>query len=233
MRDARAVKDAIEIAKIRKAVKIAEDAFEKITGAGNIFVKGASEFDISAELNYQINKIGGVNSFPPIIAFGKNAAEPHYSTGKAKLRGQGMVLVDWGVKYERYCSDLTRTFVFGRMNEKKQRMLEVVEDAQEVAFDLMQSGVDAAAVHSAVKDFIEKTEFRGKFVHSTGHSLGLQVHDGKTLGGDKFDLLEGMVFTVEPGVYVKGDGGVRIEDDVLIKKNGIEKLSRRNRFFEL
>ncbi|MFH1442582.1 MAG: Xaa-Pro peptidase family protein [Candidatus Micrarchaeota archaeon] len=234
VRDARAIKDGIEIAKIKKAVKIAEDALENIAEAGeSVFRKGVGENDIAAELNFQINKMGGTNSFPSIVAFGNNAAEPHYSTGKSKLHGQEMVLVDWGVKYERYCSDLTRTFVFGRMSQKQQRMLEVVEDAQEVAFDLMREGVDAAVVHAAVKDFIERTEFRGKFVHSTGHSLGLQVHDGKTLGGDKFQLKEGMVFTVEPGVYVKGTGGVRIEDDVLIRKNGIEKLSRKNRFFEL
>ncbi|HLC48616.1 MAG TPA: M24 family metallopeptidase, partial [Candidatus Norongarragalinales archaeon] len=111
--------------------------------------------------------------------------------------------------------------------------LELVGDAQEVAFDLMQEGIDGAAVHSAVEDFINKTEFKGKFVHATGHSLGLEVHDGKGLGREKIGLEENMVITVEPGVYVKGIGGVRLEDDVIVKKGGIGKLSRRNRFFEL
>ena len=128
---------------------------------------------------------------------------------------------------------MTRTFVFGRMNKAQQRMLEVVKDAQEVGFDLMVEGIDAGKVHAAVKEFIDQTEFKGKFIHATGHTLGLQVHDGKGLGGESFELKENMVLTVEPGVYVKGVGGVRLEDDVVVKKNGIEKLSNRNKFFEL
>ncbi|MFH0971538.1 MAG: Xaa-Pro peptidase family protein [Candidatus Micrarchaeota archaeon] len=232
IRDARAIKDGIEIAKIREAVEIAEKAFERVI-EGDVVEAGARESDVAAELAYQMQRIGGTPSFPTIVAGGKNSAEPHYLTGSEKLRKNQFVLIDWGAKFKRYNSDMTRTFALGRANEKQLRMFEVVEDAQEVAFDLMQEGVDAASVHSAVSDFISKTEFKGKFVHSTGHSLGLQVHDGKTLGNEKFELKENMVFTVEPGIYVSGIGGVRLEEDVLIRKNGIEKLSGKNRFFEL
>ncbi|MFH1750802.1 MAG: Xaa-Pro peptidase family protein [Candidatus Micrarchaeota archaeon] len=231
LRSARLIKDEIEISKIKKAVDIAENAFGKVVDDG-IIETGVRERDIAAELGYQIQKNGGTQSFPSIIAFGKNSAEPHYGTGDAKLRRGDFVLIDWGAKFQRYCSDLTRTFVFGRANSKQQRMLELVEDAQEVAFNLMQDGVNGAAVHSAALDFINKSEFKGRFVHATGHSLGLEVHDGAGLGREKIELKEGVVITVEPGIYVKGVGGVRLEDDVLIKKGGIEKMSRKNRFFE-
>ncbi len=231
IREARVVKDQKEISAIRRAVDIAEKAFEKIIDE-NVIEKGVKEKEIAAELGFRMQQMSSSPSFPSIIAFGKNAAEPHYSTGNSKLKNDEMVLIDWGAKFQRYCSDLTRTFVFGKMDEKQQRTLEVVEDAQEVAFDLMREGVDAAAVHNAVKDFINRTEFKGRFVHATGHSMGLQVHDGKSIGGDKFDFRDGMVFTVEPGIYVKGVGGVRIEDDIIIRKNGIEKLSKRNGFLE-
>ncbi len=232
IRDARAIKDEIELKKIRRAIEIAENAFGRVAG-GSIINEKARECDIAAELAYQMQKMGGTPSFPTIVAAGKNSAEPHYLTGNGEIRKNNFVLIDWGAKFGRYNSDLTRTFVFGEMNDKQERMLKVVEDAQEVAFDLMQEGVDAARVHAAVSDFINKTEFEDKFVHSTGHSLGLQVHDGKTIGNEKFLLKEGMVFTVEPGIYVPGVGGVRLEDDVLIRKDGIEKLSKKNRFFEL
>jgi len=232
LRNARLIKDGIEISKIKKAVVVAENAFGKVIDGG-IIESGVRERDIAAELAYQMQKDGATQSFPSIIAFGRNAAEPHYATGDAKLKRGDFVLIDWGAKFQRYCSDLTRTFVYGRADQKQQRMLELVGDAQEVAFDLMQEGIDGAAVHSAVEDFINKTEFKGKFVHATGHSLGLEVHDGKGLGREKIGLEENMVITVEPGVYVKGIGGVRLEDDVIVKKGGIGKLSRRNRFFEL
>ncbi|MFH1443375.1 MAG: Xaa-Pro peptidase family protein [Candidatus Micrarchaeota archaeon] len=232
LRAARLIKDEIEISKIKKAVDIAENAFGSVINEG-IIKPGIRERDLAAELVYFIQKNGGTQSFPSIIAIGKNAAEPHYGTGDAKLRRGDFILIDWGAKFQRYCSDLSRTFVFGRASPKQRRMLELVEDAQEVAFNLVQEGVNGAAVHSAVEDFINKSEFKGKFVHATGHSLGLEVHDGAGLGREKIELKEGMVITVEPGIYLKGMGGVRIEDDVLIKKGGIEKLSRKNRFFEL
>lgn len=232
LRNARLIKDGIEISKIKKAVEIAENAFGKVIDE-EIIGSSVKERDVAAELAYLIQKNGGTQSFPSIIAFGKNAAEPHYGTGDSKLRRGDFILIDWGAKFQRYCSDLTRTFVYGRMDEKQERMLELVEDAQEVAFDLMQEGVDGGKVHAAVEDFINKTEFKGKFVHATGHSLGLEVHDGKGLGKEKIELKENMAITVEPGIYVKGIGGVRLEDDVIVKKNGIEKLSRKNRFFEI
>ncbi|MBI5225537.1 aminopeptidase P family protein [Candidatus Micrarchaeota archaeon] len=231
MREVKAVKDEIEIKRIKRAVEIAEKAFERIID-NRIVRIGAMEIDVAAEIGYEMQKLGGTASFPSIVAFGKNAAEPHYSAGNAKLKANEMVLIDWGAKSQRYCSDMTRAFVFGKMSKPQQRMLEVVKDAQEVGFDLMVEGIDAGKVHAAVKEFIDRTEFKGKFIHATGHTIGLQVHDGKGLGGESFELKENMVLTVEPGVYVKGVGGVRLEDDVVVKKNGIEKLSNRNKFFE-
>lgn len=232
MRDGRAIKDGAEISRIKKACQISEKAYAQLLNEGAL-KKGVSENEIAARLGYLMQKNGGTQSFPTIVAFGKNGASPHHSTSDAKLKNGDLVLIDWGAKFERYCADLSRTFVFGRMTNKQEAMMETVKDAQEVGFNLMRSGVDASAVHGAVLDFIDKTQFAGTFVHSTGHTLGLQVHDGKTLGLEKFKMEPGMAFTVEPGVYVKGIGGVRIEDDVIVNRDGIEKLSKGRLFFEL
>jgi Xaa-Pro dipeptidase len=232
MRDARAVKDGIEIGRIKKAIEIAEKGMEKTLKSGILKI-GVSENEVAAELGYRMQKIGGSQSFPTIVAFGKNGAEPHHSTGDSKLKKNELVLIDWGAKYERYCSDITRTFVFGKINEKQKRMLEIVKEARQIGFDKICEGAEASSVHMEVLHYIDRSEFKGKFVHSTGHTLGLQVHDGKTLGNEKFALKEGMVLTVEPGVYVSGVGGVRIEDDVLVTKKGMEKLSKSKIFFEL
>ena len=141
------------------------------------------------------------------------------------------VLCDFGACFNRYNSDITRTFIFGKSNDKQKKMFDTVCEAQKVAFDNIISGVKAKDVHNLVFDFIEKSEFKGRFIHSTGHSLGLNVHDG-IVGFNSIceeELKENMVFTVEPGVYIPEFGGVRIEDDILIKKDGIEILTKANR----
>ncbi len=223
IKNARMVKDAKEIELIRKACEIASDVANEIP---LMLKKGIRECDIAAEINYLIQKKGASPAFDTIVAFGKNSAEPHYLTREKKLMESEVALLDFGACYKRYRSDITRSFILGKKRKWQEEINEIVLEARSIAFDLMKEGTGTGEVHKAVKEFIDGTKFKGKFVHSTGHSIGLEVHDGGLLHPNRNqELKEGMVFTVEPGIYIPGKGGIRVEDDVLIKKDGIEILT--------
>jgi Xaa-Pro dipeptidase len=222
---ARLIKDTKEIKYIKKACKISSDI---ATGINSLFNDEISEQEIASEIVYQIYQQGGSIAFNPIVAFGKNTACPHYSYGEKKLT-RGPALYDFGAKYKRYCSDITRTFYNGNPPAKFLKMYKVVFDAQQTALDLIKPGVPMAKVHDEVNAFIRNNGY-GNIIHSTGHSLGLAVHDGSVLHNrSQMILSEGMVFTVEPGIYIPGYGGVRIEDDILVTKEGVELLTRAHR----
>lgn len=227
----RSVKDKEEIYRIRKACEIADKVME---GISDIIHEGMFEYELAAEIAYLLQKNGADKpAFDIISSFGGNTAEPHYTHGSDKLCEGDFVLCDFGACFKRYNSDITRTLVFGRSNKKQRQMYETVLAAQEIGFDRIKPGVEAKKVHEAVKSFIDKSEFKGRFIHSTGHSLGLAVHDGYVgLSSEcSVELEENMVLTVEPGVYLPGFGGVRIEDDVLVKKDGVEILTKAPRDF--
>lgn len=222
---ARLIKDNTEIKYIKKACKISSDI---ALGISSLLDNGISEQEIVSEIVYQIYRQGGSIAFTPIVAFGKNTACPHYSYGIKKLT-RGLVLVDFGAKYKRYCSDITRTFYYGNPPSKFLQMYADVLDAQQVALKLIKPGVPMAKVHDEVNAFI-RTKGYGNMIHSTGHSLGLGVHDGGVLHNrSEMIFSQGMVFTVEPGIYIQGYGGVRIEDDILVTKEGVEILTPAHR----
>ena len=225
---ARLIKDATEIEKIQEACDIASKAYKKIPA---MLKDGVRESSVASEMAYEMQKLGGSGvSFDTIVAFGKNSAQPHYSAGTANLKKDQFVLCDYGTKYQMYCSDITRTLVFGRASTKQKRMYEVVKAALELGTGLCTPENSGDIVHKKVAEFIDSTEFKGRFIHSTGHSLGLNVHDGPGLSiRNKRKLLPGMVLTVEPGVYLPGFGGVRIEDDVLITKGKPRVLTSATR----
>lgn len=220
----RQVKDDFEISLIKEAAKIASDAAEDIV---NYFKEGLTENELAAELTYILMKNGAQeNAFTPIVAFGENSAEPHYFSGSRKLKKGDFVLMDFGARYRKYNSDITRTYVFGKGNEKQKRMYAVVKEAQEIGINAIRAGKTGKEVDAEVRNFIDSTEFKGLFIHSTGHGVGLAVHDHPALAQtSELVLKKGMVVTVEPGVYVKGFGGVRIEDDVLVRDGGFEVLT--------
>ncbi|MEM2937933.1 MAG: aminopeptidase P family protein [Thermoplasmata archaeon] len=220
----RQIKNDFEISLIKEAGKIASDVAEEII---NYIKEGITENELAAKLTYLIMKNGAQdNAFTPIIAFGENSAEPHYFPGKRKLRKNDFVLLDFGAKFKKYNSDITRTYIFGKASEKQKRIYEIVREAQELGIESIMEGKTGKEVDTVVRNFIDSTEFKGLFIHSTGHGVGLAVHDHPALSQSSELLLkEGMVVTVEPGIYVKGFGGVRIEDDVLVKKNGRELLT--------
>jgi Xaa-Pro dipeptidase len=221
---ARLVKDEDEIKQIRKACRLASKVAREIP---SFLEEGVKETDVASEINYRMQKYGAVEpSFTTISSFGKNSAEPHYTAGGAKLKPGKFALFDYGARVGRYVSDITRTFVCGKPEPKMKRMYDVVLEAQRIGIDMMVAGNNGKDVHTAVDDYINQTEFEGRFIHSTGHSIGLSVHDGGVIHTlVDAPLEDGMVFTVEPGVYIPGYGGVRIEDNVVVRKGKAEILT--------
>ncbi len=228
---ARLIKDEFEIKTIKEACNITDKVMKMIP---DILHEGIHEFEIAAEINYLMQKNGADESaFKTISSFGKNTAEPHYSHGNYRLKSGDFTLFDFGARFRKYNSDMTRTFVFGKASKEQKDMYETVLEAQRIGFDAIHPGIEAHDVHDAVNSYIDNTRFKGRFIHSTGHPVGLAVHDaGAGFNSEcKVELKENMVLTVEPGIYIPGFGGVRIEDDILIKKDGVEILTKTSREF--
>ncbi|MDE1823465.1 MAG: aminopeptidase P family protein [Candidatus Micrarchaeota archaeon] len=229
--NARMVKDQGEIDSIRKAARITKAAMVKIR---NRLREGMTEKELAAEFDYISSSLGSEGpSFSTIACFGKNSSMPHHMPGNTRLRKGDFILIDAGARVQNYCSDITRTMIFkdnsnARDHIRKAEMYGVVKEAQRIAISMIKEGVVASKVDKAARDYIDgfsKGRYRGRFIHSLGHSLGLEVHDGNGLApGNREKLKAGTVVTVEPGVYVPGFGGVRIEDDVVVRKHGAEIL---------
>ncbi|HYB63616.1 MAG TPA: aminopeptidase P family protein [Thermoplasmata archaeon] len=224
IRTARATKDAAEIERLRKAAEIGSKVGSEIP---SILRKGMTELELAAEIEYRMNRYGASGrSFSTIVAFGPHGAEPHYQPGATRLEPGVSIVCDYGAFYRRYASDITRSFRFGPADPEMRRVHETVERAQQAALDTIRPGVAAKEVHLAAAKVIDDSPFKGRLIHGVGHSIGLAVHDGWHYGPKVDDPLEEkMVFTVEPGIYLPGKGGVRIEDDVVVTKNGYEFLS--------
>lgn len=225
---ARVVKDRKEIAAIRRACRISSEVANEIIPFIDVGVK---EYELAARINYLMQRKGASQpAFETIPASGPNSAEAHYTAANRTLENRDLVLLDFGARYRKYVSDITRTYVLGKAKKKQKDMHEIVLKAQRAALRRLKPGVTAKSVHKAAARMIEKTMYKGKFTHGIGHSIGLSVHDGMGLGPNSdLKLEKGMVFTVEPGIYVHGYGGVRIEDDVVVTKDGCEVLTSAER----
>ncbi len=227
LEDARSVKGEDEIENIRHAVRIAKRAFSDIE---NSFKPGITEKELASNFDSLVEEQGSSNSFETIVCFGKNSSIPHHVSDSTRLKPNSLILIDAGAKHNGYCSDITRTFMFrpdkssasyGRMAD----MYETVKGAQRAALEAAKSGAYGDSVHKAAEETINRHNggiYKGKFIHGLGHSIGIDVHDS-----EKWALAprchqrirEGMVFSDEPGIYVEGFGGVRIEDDILITQD--------------
>jgi len=229
---ARVIKQPDEITRIRKACRIVSDAGEDIP---RLVSEGMTETSAAAELNYRMMKLGATGpAFVTAVAFGANSAEPHYQPSAKSLRKGQFALFDFGAEYKRYVSDMTRTFVCGRPRQKQREMYETVLEAQLTALDAIHHGAKGKEVDLAARNIIDNSKFKGRFIHSTGHGIGVSVHDpGGISYARDMTLEEGMVLTVEPGVYVNGFGGVRIEDDVLVTKKGCSILTKCSKEFRI
>jgi Xaa-Pro dipeptidase len=224
----RMIKDIDEIDKIRRACNITDKVMNKIP---ELITPKIKESQLAAEINYLLQKYGASHpAFDTISSFGSHSAEPHYTNGDTEISQQDFIVCDFGGTYQRYNADITRTFVYGTPSTQQKKIYETVLQAQTVGFDTIQPEISAKTVHKSVEKIINKTEFKGRFIHSTGHALGLLVHDGPGFNNENDLILkENMVFSVEPGIYLPNLGGVRIEDDIRVTQNGYELLSNSHR----
>lgn len=221
----RVTKDATEIEKITAAIRVGEEAFEVLRRK----VKpGMTEAEVAALVEYEMRKRGASGPcFPTIAAVDANAALPHYSPAEKVVPESGLLLVDWGARLGGYCGDLTRVLLIGKIRPRIRQMYQAVLDAQLTAIAAIRPNIPCREVDQAARRVLDKAGLGKYFVHSLGHGLGLEVHEGPRLSRLSQEILvPGMVVTVEPGVYLPGIGGIRIEDDVVVTETGCKVLSR-------
>ncbi len=220
----RAIKDSVEIAVLRHAVRIAESVFTSIRAQ---LTSQLTEIDVANELERQIRNLGGEGcSFDPIVACGPRAALPHARPGSTRVGDAPLLLIDWGATFQGYRSDLTRVLLTSKIPAKIVKAYEAVLTAQEAAIAAMKPGVKVREIDAIAREVIADAKMAKHFNHGLGHGIGLDIHESPRLGSSyDASLAAGMVVTVEPGVYFPGLGGIRIEDDVLITNDGCERLS--------
>ncbi len=223
--DLRLRKDTAEVEAMRQAVKIAQDALEATIPSLKIEM---TERSLAGELVAQLLRHGSDPEIPfaPIVSAGPNAANPQASPSDRKLQPGDLLVVDWGAAYDGYISDLTRTFAVGEVDAEYRKIHQIVQEANAAGRAAAGPGVPCTAVDKAARDVIEKAGYGQYFTHRTGHGIGMEGHEEPYMRGDNMQLLEpGMAFTVEPGIYLPGRNGVRIEDNVVITETGAEVLS--------
>lgn len=221
----RKVKDENELSLIRKAAELTDEGMKK---AFEVVKSGMREYELAAEIEYAMRRLGsGGTAFNTIVASGTRSAFPHGGCTETKIQEGDLIVLDVGATYQHYRADLTRTIMVGRPSEKQARIHQVVREAQEKAFQSIHTRVRACEADATARGIIEKEGYGQYFVHSLGHGIGLETHEPPTLSPESKDILKaGNVVTVEPGVYIVGFGGVRIEDTVLVYKDKAERLTK-------
>ena len=218
-------KDATEVAALRRAVQVAEAAFRATLP---FLTPGVSERAVAAELVVQLLRAGSAPTLPfdPIVVFGENTAKPHPSPSERLLRTDEPILIDWGANADGYMADLTRVCIIGTPEPEIARMAALVREANARAVAAAGPGVPVCDVDRAARAFLAGEGYTKAFRHRVGHGIGREVHEAPYLRSDNDQrLAPGMTFTIEPGVYVHGVGGVRIEDDILVTPDGAASLS--------
>jgi Xaa-Pro aminopeptidase len=226
----RAVKDRGELIRMREAAELIDQVYWR---ALRWIKPGISELELAGRMELAMKQLGASGpSFETIVASGERSAWAHARPTSKQLKKSELVVLDHGAILRGYCSDLTRTVFLGRAPQKVRRLYGAVLEAQQAAKQAIRPGVTAEEVDAAARGALRREGFAEYFSHSTGHGLGLEVHEMPRLGsGEKFVLQEGMVVTVEPGVYVEGLGGIRIEDDVVVTAGGSKDLTSASREF--
>lgn len=220
----RAVKDASELTKLRKAITIAQDAFVETL---KHIKPGITEVALAGRLEYEMRLRGAEGpSFPPIVAVDANSSLPHAVPSTKKVKKGSLIQFDWGALYQGYCSDLSRVVAVGKMNRQLKALYPIVLEAQHRGIEALRAGASQKQVDEAARSVIRRAGFGPKFGHSLGHGVGLNIHEQPTLSPRSEGTVEaGHVVTVEPGIYLPGVGGIRIEDDVHVTQRGPAVLS--------
>ncbi len=222
-------KDDQEIMAMRKAVVAAEQA---LLATLPLIKPGVAEIDIAAELTVQLLHHGSESemAFTPIVSGGPNSANPHAMPGERKLYPGDLLVIDWGARVDGYISDLTRTLAIGKVDAEFSRIAEIVKEANAAGRKTATCGIPAGAIDKAARAVIEAAGYGPFFTHRTGHGIGMESHEEPYIRGDSLlSLQPGMTFTIEPGIYLPGRGGVRIEDNILITPQGADCLSSLTR----
>jgi Xaa-Pro aminopeptidase len=221
---ARMMKDEDEIACLRSAVLLGASLFDY---ALEVIRPGVREAEVAAEMEYAARQAGAeAMSFETIIASGERSALPHGRASQAAIPGEGFVVCDFGVILSGYCSDMTRTVYVGRPSAEARGVYQAVKQAQQAAVDAVGPGISVSEIDCAARKSLQKNGLAKYFTHSTGHGVGLEIHEAPRVATGQTEILQpGMVITIEPGVYVPGKWGVRIEDMVVVTESGCEVLT--------
>jgi len=220
----RVIKEDAEIEATKKALAIAENVFKEIAGA---IIPGLTEKELAWSMEREMREAGAdALSFSTIVASGPNSALPHAIPGNRKLCENEPILFDWGAKLNGYCSDTSRTLVIGKPDDQFKTVYKTVLEAQEKAINAIRPGISSKAIDEIARKHIDSMGFKEQFGHGLGHGTGLAVHEAPRLSPFKDSPIEtGMIFTVEPGIYIPGWGGIRIENQVVVREDGAEVLN--------
>jgi Xaa-Pro aminopeptidase len=219
----RMVKTPGEVEKIREACRLAESCLSHIQ---RMIQPGVTEYDILLDLEFFLKRNGAIPSFDPIVASGPNSAKPHATPSERKLESGEFLTIDMGAKLDGYCSDITRTFVVGQASDRHKEVYNQVLKAEVESINAIKPGKTCGEIDAFSREILDEIGLAKYFGHGLGHGLGIEVHDYGRLGRGSKDVIEpGQVWTVEPGVYIEGFGGVRVEDDVVVTEDGVEVLT--------
>ena len=234
--DQRIIKDDLEIKNIKKACSITNNAFKDFLELRSVDLLKLNELEIANELEKMlIQKGGNGRSFDFVIASGKGSSMPHYIASHNKIKN-GVLLMDFGTVYNNYCSDITRTIFIGSgpSSDKLRKIYHIVLTAQQKAIEACREGISCGELDSVAREYIKEQGYGKEFGHGLGHGVGLEVHEAPTITkNNKTILKENMVITIEPGIYIPGLGGIRIEDMLIVNKNGCDNLYNSKKEFTI
>ena len=229
---ARLIKTEKEIQRMKDAAELGDIGFKTIF---NAIEEGMTEKELAAEAEYAMRKAGSDGtSFDTIVASGEKSAYPHSITSNKKVQDGDLIIVDIGAKYNGYCSDMTRTFIFGKRDQAKMDLVNLVNEGQQFALDNVKAGLNCKELDKLIRDyFMDKNKDWGsRFIHSLGHGVGIDIHEDPYLSPISQETLEeNMVVTIEPGLYIEGLGGARTEDQIVIKKDGFISLTNSKKYY--
>jgi Xaa-Pro dipeptidase len=213
-----------EIKLMKKAGKIASEIMNTITRKIDV---GMTELEISGLIEYEGRKMGSEKmSFETITSFSNHSSKPHNEPGVKKLGKKDIIMIDFGPRFEKYCSDITRTFFIGKPTEEVIKMYKATEQAQKKALSSIKSNIKASDIDKAVRDVFKEYGYERYFIHGTGHGVGLDIHEEPYITKESKSVIEeGMTFTIEPGIYLHNRFGIRIEDTLLVTDDGFEALT--------